>query len=654
MSFSSREHIEVGRVSALAASPCGTWLAVEVRRLDRDASKYIGDLWKVPTDGSDALQLTHGEQDDAQPCFRSDGALGFLSNRASERGDARDRKQVWILPAEGGEPRQITDEPSGVQAFRFAREADRLIVLSSVLLDLPFDEQRARQDEQEEKGPSGRRFRGQPVRHWDHWLHDNEDLPRAHLIAFDAEGAGRVDLTPAFRAELDVNPRFDVSPDGRGVVATCNRVGADRSLDVALVRIDVESLEHELLGAEPYVELEAPCFAPDSRGIAAIRSARSKTQAGRPTLVFFDDSSVEARELCPGWDRQPSLHGFSSDGRWLLVAADDEGSAPIFRVSTDDGRVVRSSPAAGGSHTALIGLADGSIAGIRSSFCSAPEPFALDEQGAERPTATLSGLEPFGDVSVETLRTPSTDGVDIQTWLLKPRNAAGPLPTLVWIHGGPISSTLDAWHWRWNPMLLVSQGYAVALPNPRGSTGFGHDFIQGIWGNEWGGQCYEDLMAVCDALAERPDVDAKRMMAMGGSFGGYMTNWIGTQTDRFRCLITHASIVDMSRFASVTDHPAWWHSMMGGTSPYGERERFDRYSPMRHISNWKTPTLIIHGERDFRCPVGESLALFEALQHHGVDSELLIFPKENHWIVKPANIVQWYEAVSEFVGRHLR
>jgi dipeptidyl aminopeptidase/acylaminoacyl peptidase len=211
----------------------------------------------------------------------------------------------------------------------------------------------------------------------------------------------------------------------------------------------------------------------------------------------------------------------------------------------------------------------------------------------------------------------------------------------------------DGWHWRWNALLAVAQGYMVVQPNPRGSTGFGQEFVQGIWGNVWGDQCYRDLMAVADALEQREDVDAARIMAMGGSFGGYMTNWIGTQTKRFRCLVTHASIVTMASFTGTTDHPAWWYLEMGGENPYADPAGYDRFAPIRHIRQWKTPTLIVHGELDYRCPIGEGLNLFEALQYHGVDSELVVFPDENHWIMKPRNIVAWYQNVLGFLARHM-
>jgi dipeptidyl aminopeptidase/acylaminoacyl peptidase len=253
---------------------------------------------------------------------------------------------------------------------------------------------------------------------------------------------------------------------------------------------------------------------------------------------------------------------------------------------------------------------------------------------------------------VEHVTTKSTDGATIHSVITRPRGAKR-APTLVWIHGGPIGMSTDGWHWRWNALLAVAQGYVVVQPNPRGSTGFGQEFVQGIWGNVWGKQCYQDLMAVTDALEQRAEVGPGRVMAMGGSFGGYMTNWIGTQTQRYRCLITHASIVTMAQFTGTTDHPAWWYLEMGGENPYADMAAFDRYAPIRHIDQWKTPVLIIHGEKDYRCPIGEALNLFEALQYHGVDSELLVFPDENHWILKPRNVIAWYRNVLDFLARHM-
>jgi dipeptidyl aminopeptidase/acylaminoacyl peptidase len=658
MTYTVEQHIALRRVSSIAASPDGKWLAVSVDRLDREGAKYVSDLWKLPTDGSPAVQLTRGDTKDRAPCFRHDGALGFLSNRQPNEvkpdEDAEKRMQVWLLPLEGGEPRQLTDEPLGVASFRFARHADRLVYFAPVLAGVAHDKQRETAAQRAKRGPSARRFSAQPVRHWDEWLHENDDFPFVHLIACNASAEQRIDLTPATRGEFAIEPEFAVSDDGRLVAALRRTLGKDREHDLAIVLIDLATRAERVLGEGDSVLYDGLAFSPDGAQIATARSVRSPKQAVRPLLTVFDIASGASRSLAEQWDRWPLLGAWTNDGRQLVVGADDDGHKPLFAIDAQSGAVERlTERAAGGAHDQPTVLADGRIALVRSTLLDAPECYVLD--GAKlRPLARLSGFAGASEwAQVESFTTESTDGTQIQSFLVKPKVTSGKLPLAYWIHGGPIGMHGDGWHWRWNPLLLVAQGYAVALPNPRGSTGFGQEYVQGIWGNVWGEQCYSDLMAVADALCARADIDAGRTMAMGGSFGGYMTNWIGTQSERFKCLISHAGIVTMAQFTGVTDHPGWWYIEMGGENPYEDPERFDRYAPMRHIANWRSPALIIHGERDYRCPVNEALNLFEALQYHGVPSELLVFPDENHWILKPRNIVVWYEAVLEFIGRHL-
>jgi len=661
VTYNVEQHISLKRVSALTASPDGRWLAVVVQRLDRDGAKYVSDLWKVPTDGSAATQLTRGDSKDTSPCFRHDGALCFLSNRQPNEikpdEDAEKRMQVWCLPSAGGEPQQLTDEPLGVEGFRCARQADKMALLAPVLTDVPHDKQREAAAERKKKGASARRYTRQPVRHWDHWLHENEEFPFTHVIACDAGGGNRVDLTPGARHEFAIEPALDIAPDGKRVAVTRHTPGADRELDTTILLIDVDTRQQRVIGEAPLVNFDAPVFSRDGRFIASTRAFRSPKIVMRPRAVVIDVAAASTRELATHWDRWPNVCDWSADGRHMVVSADDAGFTPVFTIDVDrDAVQCVTASDAGGTHSDLVALTDGRIAGIRSSLSEAPECFVTEARADSPPKllARLSGHEKAEFAVVENLTVASTDGAPIQLFLVKPKEARGPLPLLLWIHGGPIGMDTDGWHWRWNPLLAVAQGYAVALPNPRGSTGFGQDFIQGIWGNVWGAQCYEDLMAVADALVARPDINGERTMAMGGSFGGYMTNWIGSQNDRFKCLITHASIVTMAQFTGTTDHPAWWYLEMGGEDPYADMARFDRFAPIRHIKNWTTPTLIIHGELDYRCPINEGLNLFEALQYHGVPSELLVFPDENHWILKPRNITAWYEAVLEFIGRHLK
>ncbi|HVG04888.1 MAG TPA: prolyl oligopeptidase family serine peptidase, partial [Burkholderiaceae bacterium] len=572
--YTVEQHIALKRVSAIAPSPDGTWLAVAVQRLDRDGVKYVSDIWKVPTDGSDAMQLTRGDCKDAAPCFRRDGALAFLSNRQPNEvkadDDADKRMQVWLLPSGAGEAQQLTDEPLGVDEFKFAKKAYRLVVLAAVLDGIEQDKQREAAKDRDKKGSSARHFRSQPVRHWDHWLHENENMANTHVIAYSSDGKTRTDLTPEAKRQMSVEPAFDVSPDGTQVAVTWQSTGEDRETDTAIALIDVGSKKMRIVGAATNTNTESPLYSPDGKTLAVIRATRSPTIVVRPTLTLIDTATGSMRKVAEDFDAWPQMGDWSADSKRLIVAADVAGHVPALTIDVASGKVERITAAReGGAHTDLRFLPDGRIVGIRSTFREPPEAFTVAAE-PDSPPQTLARLSGFAYpdwAEVENLTAKSTDGAQVQYFLMRPRNAQGRRPTLVWIHGGPIGMTADAWHWRWNPLLAVAQGYAVAQPNPRGSTGFGQAFVQGIWGNVWGDQCYKDLVAVTDAVAARSDVDPDRMMAMGGSFGGYMTNWIGTQTQRFKCLITHACVTTMAQFTGTTDHPAWWYLEMGGEDP---------------------------------------------------------------------------------------
>jgi dipeptidyl aminopeptidase/acylaminoacyl peptidase len=658
--YSVEEHIRLRRVSGIAPSPDGAWLAVAVQRLDRDGTKYVSDIWRVPVDGGPAVQLTRGESKDVAPAFRSDGALAFLSNRQPNEikpdEDAEKRMQVWVFPPDGGEARQLTDEPLGVEAFKFAAEGDRLVLFAPVLAGVSLEKQRETAAERAKKGTSVRNYRRQPVRHWDHWLHQNPDRANTHLVLYKADGSDRFDLTPEVTTEFSIEPHLDISADGARALASWQTLGTDRVDGNALALFDLDARTHKLLPQPANSDTDNAHFSPDGKTIACVRSVRSAQKVVRPTLTLLGLDG-KARELALDWDRWPHVHDWTADGQRLLVTADDDGVVPVFAVDAQSGKVERlTSREVGRAHADVSALPNGGFVCSGSSLLDAPECYAHDgKRGTPaRALARLSNFTPANDwAEVESITTQSTDGTPIQSWITRPKGMKK-APVMLWIHGGPIGMSGDGWHWRWNSLLAVAQGYTVVQPNPRGSTGFGQAFVQGIWGNVWGDQCFKDIMAVTDAIEKRADVDPTRIMAMGGSFGGYMSNWIGTQTQRFKCLVTHASICTMGKFTGTTDHPAWWYLEMGGENPYADPMGYDRFAPLRYVSQWKTPVMVIHGDLDYRCPIGEGLNLFEALQYHGVDSELVVFPDENHWILKPRNIVAWYENVLAFVGRHMQ
>jgi dipeptidyl aminopeptidase/acylaminoacyl peptidase len=286
-------------------------------------------------------------------------------------------------------------------------------------------------------------------------------------------------------------------------------------------------------------------------------------------------------------------------------------------------------------------------------MASPPQAVALDTTTPDQEPRSIptpgSPLEVPG--RVEEMTAPAADGTPIHSWLALPADASAsnPAPLVLWIHGGPIGSW-NSWHWRWNPWLLVERGYAVLMPDPALSTGYGQSFVERGRGR-WGDEPFTDLMAATDLAVARPDIDETRTAAMGGSFGGYMANWVAGHTDRFRCVVTHASLWALDQFHGTTDHAAWWEREFG--DPYRDVSRYEAHSPHRAIGRITTPMLVIHGELDHRVPVGEALRLWVDLMRHGVEAKFLYFPDENHWILKPQHARVWYETVLAWLDHHL-
>jgi dipeptidyl aminopeptidase/acylaminoacyl peptidase len=353
------------------------------------------------------------------------------------------------------------------------------------------------------------------------------------------------------------------------------------------------------------------------------------------------------------------------DGSGLIVTTDDDGRGPIVHIdlATDTVTRVTSDDAAFAS---VAVSPDGRVAyALRSSYEAPATPVRIDlaaALGTGEPVASGELLSPVPTpalpgtlAEIEISADVSPAGARVRAWLVLPEGAGpdNPAPLLLWVHGGPLSSW-NAWSWRWNPWILAAQGYAVLLPDPALSTGYGLDFIARGWGN-WGGTPFEDIMAITDAAVARPDIDETRTGMMGGSFGGYMANWIAGHTDRFRAIVSHASLWDLGRFGSTTDDASYWDREL---SPAMQQEN----SPHLSAGDIRTPMLVVHGDRDYRVPIGEGIDLWWSLLSESglpetADSEsphrFLYFPNENHWVLKPQHAKIWYQVVESFLAEHV-
>jgi dipeptidyl aminopeptidase/acylaminoacyl peptidase len=421
-----------------------------------------------------------------------------------------------------------------------------------------------------------------------------------------------------------------------------------------LVLTDTATGEVRVLVDDPLASVSGARFSPDGRHLVCVREALSTyTEPPDCTLLLVDVVSGEARDLTPGFDRWPSAPQFAADGSAVFFLADDGGRHPLFRVALDGGAPVRLTR--DGAYSDLQVARDGSaLYALRSAYDSPPQPVRLDPSAPDQDPQRLPSpgtLEALPGTLHE-LHATAADGVRVQSWLVLPKGASAehPAPLVLWIHGGPLSSW-SSWSWRWCPWLLAARGYAVLLPNPALSLGFGQDFVRRGWG-EWGGAPYTDLMAAVDEAERRPDIDETRTAAMGGSFGGYMANWVATQTDRFEAIVTHASVWDLDTFTGATDTSYYWEKEFGDL--LREPKRYEQNSPHRYADAIRTPMLVVHGDKDYRVPIGEALRLWYDLQKRGVPSKFLYFPDENHWILTPGHAAVWYETVLAFLAEHVR
>ncbi|MBO3089592.1 S9 family peptidase [Cellulomonas dongxiuzhuiae] len=668
-------YVALPRLSGLVLSPDGTRLVTAVQTLDRKRTGYVTALWEVdPAGERPARRLTRSAKSESSAAFTPAGDLLFTSARPdpdAQDPDAEPTPALWLLPADGAEARVVADRRAGVGGVQVATGAPTVLVVSDVLPSAsdPADDDRRHQERKDAK-VAAILHTGYPVRYWDHDLGPGSPHALVATVGTDVaapragEGDPRLDLrdvTPDARIELlEQSPAL--SPDGRTVVTPWNRGGARGELRTHLVAVDVATGERRVLVEDEAGDIGHPVVSPDGQWVAYARETISTPhRAPAVELWVVPFAGGEPRRLAAGWDRWPSSPVWLPSSDALLVVADDDGRAPVFHVELSSDTVTRVTSDDAAFSDVRVSPDGRTAYALRTSYEAPAHPVRIDLAAAlaGTPVAAEALLSPAADVPLpgrlEEVVTTAADGTRVRAWLALP-DGAGPdakVPLLLWIHGGPLASW-NAWSWRWNPWLMVARGYAVLLPDPALSTGYGQDFVQRGWGS-WGAAPYTDLLAATDAALERDDLDPERTAAMGGSFGGYMANWVAGHTDRFRAIVTHASLWALDQFGPTTDAAYYWQREM---TPEMALEN----SPHRFVADIVTPMLVVHGDKDYRVPIGEGLRLwYELLSASGLPADeqgrsphrFLYYPDENHWILQPQHAKVWYGTVEAFLAEHV-
>jgi dipeptidyl aminopeptidase/acylaminoacyl peptidase len=647
-------------MTGLRLSPDGTWLAASVQTLSADKKKYVTSIWRIDADGGQPRRLTRSADGEGSPRFLSGGSLLFTSKRPNADQQTEDGEAVaalWLLPAEGGEAEVVSAPVGGVAGVETATRGDAIVFVSAVL----SDDERLRKD-RKDAGVTAILHETVPVRYWDYDLGPT-DL-RLFAVAPDteykaaAEGvryAAR-DLTPdAARALFE--PSFALSPDGTRAAITWWRYrdGVQSHKELALV--DLASGERTVLLSDPGFNYTSPAFSPDGRSLACVRGTHlTELEPHDYTLVLVPAGEPGgygggARDLTPDLDRWPVGPVWEPSGRAVFFAADDGGRHRVFRADIATGEVTRVT-ADDGYYSELSPSPDGSaLFALRGAVDSAPAPVRIDLADGQVTTLPSPGGQlPLPGRLTEITAT-ADDGHQVRGWLALPETATAQTraPLLLWVHGGPMMSW-NNWSWRWNPWLMVAKGYAVLLPDPALSTGYGNDFVRRGY-HEWGRRPFLDVMAATDAAVGREDIDGGRTGMMGGSYGGYMANWIAGHTDRFKAIVSHAGLWALDQMFATTDVPHVFYPQFG--DPLTMPRMYEENSPHLHVAKISTPMLVIHGNRDYRVPVSEAFRLWWDLNRYQVPARFLYFPDENHWILSPGNAKVWYETVFAFLAEHV-
>jgi len=636
---------EMDRVGSPVISPAGGHVVVPVTHWDTETDESETRLWLLSTDGGVQRPLTQTGASAGSPVFSPDGAaLAFTSKR-----DEDDAAQIYLLPMDGpGEATRLSEVPTGVSALRWVGE--HLYFVSRVWPDKTWEEMAEQVEADRESKVSAHQWNALPYSHWDHWIDEDR---QAHVFRIPAGGGEVEAVTQTLGRELPRSAQglgsYDVHPDETWIAFTSDsRDGedVDPDIDVFLGRIGADTLEN--LTADNEAGDGNPMFGPDGRTLAYTTQEIPGFYADNVNLVLHDLDDRTRREITGDWDRSVSGLVWAVDGSGFFGAIDDAGTRRVYFIDAESGE-----PEAVTGETSFGGPSiadDGTLVATNQSFLYPPRVVRVTAAGETVRLDTFND-EVLAGVDLgtyESVTYTGHDGAEIQMWVHYPPgfDRSQRYPLFLLIHGGPHNAIPNGFHFRWNAQTFASWGYVTAWHNFHGSSGFGQEFADAI-NPDWVTAPYEDTLAAAEWFADQDWIDPERMVAGGGSYGGYLSSILLGKDHPFDALVIHAPVYNMySQMAA--DFAV--HSTRFG-SFWEEPEIYREISPHYFAGDFDTPALILHGQLDYRVPVGQAFELFRTLQTRGVESRLIYFPDENHWILKPNNSMYWHDEVQRWIGQ---
>ena len=651
---------QLARVSDPQVSPNGKYVVYAQRETDLEANRGRTDLWLADLTTKDAQprRLTQHSANDTNPRWSTDGtSIYFLSARGGSM-------QIWRLPLSGGEAVQITDYPLDVGSFRIL--VGRIALSMDVFQDCAdLKCTRERLDANSKSKSSARVYDQLLIRHWDTW----RDGTRSNLFVAPVNADGRagtpVNVSKALEADVPSKPdggdeEYTFSPDGSHVVFSARVAGREEAwstnFDLYSAPSDGSAAPSNLTPGNPAWDTQPKYLA--NGDLAWLAMKRAGFESDRFGIMV--SHGAIAREVAPKWDRSVAHLEVARDGRTLLASASDLGQSVLFSVDAGSGRVTPISAA--GSVGDFAAAPTGAVV-VWHDLGNPPDLYLLsgkrsagqnDARRLTQANAPLLATRKLG--AFEQFSFKGWNDETVYGYVVKPFGFAPDhkYPLAFIVHGGPQSSFQNQWNFRWNAQTFAARGYGAVLIDFHGSPGYGQAFTDSI-SQHWGDRPFEDLQkGLAAALQKFPWLDGKRACSLGASYGGYMQNWIaGRWPDAFRCIVNHDGIFDMRSMYYSTEE-LWFAEWENGGPYYQTAEIHERFNPANYVREWRTPMLVIHGEQDFRVPDSQGLATFTALQRRGIESKLLYFPDENHWVLKPNNSIKWYGTVLDWLDAHTR